>query len=81
MSERFCSFNTGFKSYSLFDKSGSIISLADNDEPPNYILDPELKYIRKLPKGYSILSITEKIDSLFNKICQKINDVFGSYTG
>lgn len=44
MSERFFSFNTGFKSYSLFDKSGSRISLADKYEPPNYILDPELKY-------------------------------------
>lgn len=81
MSEKFCSFNIGFKPYSLIDKSGSRISAVGNDEPPNYITDPELTYIRKKTKGYSFLSITEKIDSLFNAICKKINDFIGSYTG
>ena len=37
--------------------------------------------MRHQPKGFSPLSITEKIDGVFNLICKKINEVIGSYIG
>lgn len=38
--------------------------------------------MKKEPKGkFSLISITEKIDGVFNMICQKINEVIGSYIG
>ena len=83
-SDSFCSFFIGFRPYSLINKSGArIITLGDNDQKQNFIIDPELKYIRKQPNGLRsvLLSITEKIDEIFNKICQKINEVIGSYLG
>ena len=80
---RFCSFSIGFKPYSLVDNSGAKINIINGDnQKKHYISDPELKYMKKQANGtFSIISITEKIDDIFNSICQKINDVIGSYIG
>ncbi|KAK8887859.1 hypothetical protein M9Y10_038918 [Tritrichomonas musculus] len=72
----FCSLNLGFRPYSLLTKSGARINSRRTDI--EYIIDPELKYQRQLPENkFSWLSITERIDKLFNKICQKINEFLG----
>lgn len=80
---QFCTFAFGFKPFSLLDKSGAKIdTLNGEDQKMCYIKDPELKYMQKQPdNSFSILSITEKIDGIFNLICQKINEVIGSYIG
>lgn len=77
----FCSFTLGFKPFSLMNNSGAKISSMVDDER-EFIEDPELKYIRRQPNNViSILSITEKIDGLFNLICKKLNSIIGSYIG
>lgn len=80
---RFSSFTIGFKPYSLVDESGArIITVDGTDQDQHYISDPELKYMQKQPSGKSlIISITEKIDGIFNWICSKINEIIGSYIG
>lgn len=79
---KFCSFNLGFFPFNLYDKSGAQIDLL-NGKKPEYISDPELFYLQKRPQGsgFSLLSITQKIDSLFNFICQQINQVIGGFIG
>ena len=66
-----------------YDGSGAKINVLDgNQQEQTFIQDPELKYIKKKPHHhFSILSITERIDDIFNLICQKINDVLGSKIG
>ena len=81
---RFCSLFIGFEPYTLINKSGARINaLSDEDQEHEFISDPELKYLLKQPKGFKpiLLSITEKIDDIFNKICKKINEVVGSHLG
>ena len=80
---RFASFTIWFKPYSLESDSGARINTVDgSNQEMHYISDQELKYVQMQPSGWSILiSITEKIDGIFNWICQKINDVIGSYIG
>lgn len=76
----FIAFQTGFRPYSLLTESGARIS-SKNFHKTNYIKDPELSYIKKMPNNKICwLSITEKIDDIFNKILQKINEVIGKYT-
>lgn len=80
----FLSFSFGFRPCALVDKSGAWINTLDNpDQEQEFIMDPELKNMRKQPKGFkpTIYSITEKIDDIFNLICKKVNGVIGSYTG
>lgn len=49
-----------------------LIFLDENQQEKTFIQAPELKYIKQKPHHcFSILSITEKIDELFNLICQK----------
>ncbi|KAK8864795.1 hypothetical protein M9Y10_010320 [Tritrichomonas musculus] len=80
-SKRFFSCQIGFIPYSLLDRSGARID-AGNIGELNYITDPELIYERRNAKGPKfILSITEKIDDIFNIICQKINELIGSKIG
>lgn len=80
-SEGFYSCQFGFRPFSLLTNSGVKINL-DNISEMNYIIDPELKYIQTIPGGkFSILSITQRIDIIFNMICKKINDVIGDKIG
>ena len=81
--DRFCSLFIGFRPFSLINKSGSRInSLDGEDYEKEYISDPELKYIKKQPQGSSILmSITERIDDLFDCICKLINNAIGGFMG
>ena len=54
----------------------------DQTKKTNYIKDPELKYMQRMPNNcFSILSITQKIDGIFNWICLKINKAIGSHIG
>ena len=77
---RFASLQIGFKPYSLKTKSGARITYGNVDEM-NYIIDPELRYLQKEPEEkylrITLLSITQRIDNIFNKICQKINEAIG----
>ncbi|KAK8892270.1 hypothetical protein M9Y10_029495 [Tritrichomonas musculus] len=81
--QQYISFNIGFKPYNLIDESGASIKSIDGEAlEQTFIQDPELKYIRKMPHHrFSVLSITERIDGLFDLICKKINDVLGSKLG
>lgn len=65
------------------ESSARINTLDDPNQEIDYIRDPELKYMKKQPKGIKsiIISITEAIDGIFNAICRKINEVIGNYTG
>ena len=77
---RFFSIQIGFKPYSLLTESGARISYK-NFKKTNYIKDPELKYLKRTPKNrITLLSITEKIDDIFNSIFQAINGFLGSKT-
>ena len=83
-SDRYYSISIGFKPYCLINNSGARINTLDNsNQEHNYIIEPELKYMRKQPKSFKpiIMSITEKIDGVFNKICEKINNIIGNYRG
>lgn len=74
---RFTLFQLGFKPYSLLSCSGARIN-SDNIDETNFIKDPELKYQRKMPdNSISLLSITERIDEIFNYIFQKISSILG----
>lgn len=76
----FISFQTGFKPYSLLTDSGARINYK-NFSKTNFISDPELRYMKKMPNNKICwLSITEKIDDLFNLIFKKINKIIGSNT-
>lgn len=68
----FLSVQIGFKPFSLLTESGARVTYK-NFKKMNYIKDPELKYEQKEPKTKKItlLSITQKIDDIFNSICQK----------
>lgn len=77
-------FSFGFRPFTLLSTSGAKINTFENPDEVNYfIIDPELKFLQKQPKGLKSipLSITQRIDGLFNKICQKINQIIGSYIG
>lgn len=81
---KFCSFNFCFVPFELHDKScARINSLNDRENEPEYIFDPELRYQQRQPKGsgFSPVSITQKIDNLFNFICKKINEAVGGFIG
>ena len=70
------SFNFGFRPFTLITNSGARIdSLKDDDRC--FITDPELIYRR----GTGFLSITEAIDAIFEKICNKINSIINEYIG
>ena len=70
----------GFKPYSLKSESGARINYK-NFRKTNYIKDPELTYMKKDKRKKKFrISITEKIDDIFNKIFQKINEIIGRYT-
>ena len=76
----FLSCQIGFKPFSLFTESGARITYR-NFKKTNYIIDPEMKYMKKTPKNrICLLSITEKIDDVFNLIFQKVNEIIGSKT-
>ncbi|KAK8889049.1 hypothetical protein M9Y10_033792 [Tritrichomonas musculus] len=82
--EGFVAFFIGFRPYTLVDNSGARINTLGNDEQEQkYISDPELKYMKKQPDGYKpiLMSITEKIDDIFNQMCKKINEFVGSNLG
>ncbi|KAK8836772.1 hypothetical protein M9Y10_037294 [Tritrichomonas musculus] len=83
-SHGFLSINFGLMSFSLMDESGARISNSNNKNNKaeiNYIKDPEISYYKRKENKKSIASITTKIDDLFEKICQKINEVIGGYIG
>ncbi|KAK8889422.1 hypothetical protein M9Y10_034168 [Tritrichomonas musculus] len=76
----FFSCQAGFKPYSLLTKSGARIT-NKNYKKTNYIHDPELKYERREKTNkITLLSITQKIDDIFDKIFQKVNEILGSKT-
>lgn len=82
--ERFMSFNIGFRPYRLMDCSGArITEVNEDDRKQAYITDPELSYLKKEMKNENpvAVSITEAIDKLFEKICNTITDVIGSFIG
>ncbi|KAK8881401.1 hypothetical protein M9Y10_004137 [Tritrichomonas musculus] len=67
----------GFRPISLYSKSGARIN-SQNIGDTNFIKDPELSYERKTPNNKICkLSITERIDDLFNMIFQKISSMLG----
>ena len=70
----------GFYPYSLIDESGSKIRCGDGSTN-KYILDPEISYIKKMNKKIFNISITEKVDLIFDTICKKIDEVVGGFTG
>ena len=79
-SNRFIGCQFGFRPYSLLSESGARI-LQKNYKELNFIKDPELKYLKRTPKNkLCLLSITEKIDDLFNEIFKKINEFIGKNT-
>ena len=68
----------GFRPYTLLTGSGSRIT-SKNGNKTNFIKDPELIFEKKtVKKKYQIISITEKIDDLFERIFQKVNEILGS---
>lgn len=70
----------GFRPYALLSKSGARISYR-NFKKANYIKDPELRYEQKtIKKKFTLLSITRKIDDIFNDIFMKVNEILGSKT-
>ena len=76
----FFSCKAGFKPYALLSESGARIYYK-NFKKTNFIKDPELKYERRTIKNkFSIISITDKIDDIFNEICKKVNEIIGSKT-
>ena len=82
--ERFVSFNIGFRPYRLMDCSGArITEVNEDDRKQAYITDPELSYLKIKMKNENpvAVSITEAIDQLFEKICNTIADVIGSFIG
>lgn len=82
--ERFLTFNFGFRPYCLMDCSGARISEVDEDNKNQaFITDPELSYTKKvMGKEHPVaISITEAIDNLFNKICNVITNALGGLIG
>ncbi|KAK8839804.1 hypothetical protein M9Y10_031512 [Tritrichomonas musculus] len=76
----FMSCQLALNPYSLLSESGSRISYK-NLRRMNFIKDPELKYLKRNPmRKITLLSITEKIDDLFNTIAQRINQMLGRRT-
>lgn len=71
----------GFRPYALLSESGARI-FSKNFKKLNFIKDPELKYERKTMKRhrFTLASITDKIDDIFNKIFMKVNEILGSKT-
>ena len=82
-SRSFISINFGFMPFSLLNDSGSKIDSFEYDPKINYIKDPEIFYLKLQEDGKTKLaaSITEKIDGLFDTICNVINKTIGGFTG
>ena len=69
----------GFRPYKLHFRSGSKIYALFHDQPKiSYIEDPELKYQRR---GSPFLSITEKIDNIFDSIYNFFSTLIGDKIG
>ena len=74
----FMSVQIGIKPYRLLTESGARINSSSINRI-NYIKDPELRYLKKMPNyKFSIFSITETIDDIFNSIFQTINKILGN---
>ena len=74
----YLSCQVGFKPFSLLTGSGARITYK-NISKTNFITDPEIKYLKMAPRNhFCFLSITEKIDDLFNMIFQQVNQVMGN---
>ncbi|KAK8852979.1 hypothetical protein M9Y10_017976 [Tritrichomonas musculus] len=77
---RFFAIHAGFKPFTLVSKSGARI-FYKNYKKTCFIKDPELKYEqRTLKNKFSLLSITSKIDDIFNNIFKIVNNILGSKT-
>ena len=73
----------GFKPFTLMSVSGAKIASFDAEDDNNYVIkDPELIYIEKTNTNKKVLfSITRKIDGIFNKMCNKINEIISTNIG
>ena len=73
-------FNIGLSPFSILSESGARVSFR-NFKEANFIKDPELSYERRTSKGgITALSITEKVDQMFNKMCQIVAGLLGKKT-
>ena len=77
----FVSINFGVMFFSLLDESGAVINSMDNDNTNAFIKDPEISYFRLKEGRKFFVSITEKIDDIFNRICSTISELIESYIG